>query len=153
MFMPVNAPSERTKPTMNTSNADDASTESTTTPMQANASAAESSQLPLIASQAKHTPSTIRQIISPAAATDRKYAAEGSHEGMGDAAKSALTPLFLSCIIVPHAHRGTVMHEVAITPESIQLSENALTASSALTPNCASASVMPSDCILPINST
>ena len=72
---------------------------------------------------------------------------------MGEARKSLVTPLFLSCIIVPHAHRGTVMHEVAITPESIQLSEKARTAPSAETPNSSSAAVMTSACNLPMNST
>ena len=55
--------------------------------------------------------------------------------------------------MVPQAQRGTVMQVVAITPESIQLSLKARTASSAVTPNSASAAAMPSDCIRPIKST
>ena len=55
--------------------------------------------------------------------------------------------------MVLHAQSGTVMQEVAITPESIQLSEKARTASSAETPYSASEAIIPSDCILPMKST
>ena len=93
------------------------------------------------------------EMTAPAMSTDKKYAAGAAHEGTGEARKSAETPLIRSWIMVPQAQRGTVMQVVAITPESIQLSLKARTASSAVTPNSASAAAMPSDCIRPIKST
>ena len=118
--------------------------------MQPSTSAKERNQLPDAASQTKQTASTMMPMTSPAATTERKYAAGGSQRGTGEASRSAEMPRDLSCTMIPQAHRGTVMDALAMTPTSIQLSQKARTASSApVTFISSSEASMPSDCSLP----
>ena len=78
MFRPVKAPCERINPTTNTSRADEDRTDSRRVPMQPNTSAAVRNHAPAAASQTKQTARTIAPIASPAATTERKYAAGGT---------------------------------------------------------------------------
>ena len=155
-FSPVNAPCERKNPTTNTSRVEEESTESTKVPMQPSTSAADKNQLPAHASHTKQMTSTAPPTISPASTTAQKYEAAGSRRGMGEASRSAVMPRFLSWMMTPQAHSGTVMAALAVTPTSIQLSQNACTAffaSAVAAPIFSSEARMPSTCTLPKNST
>ena len=120
--------------------------------MQPNTSAAVRNHAPAAASQTKQTARTIAPIASPAATTERKYAAGGTQPERGAMRRSAEMPRVRSVTMMPQAHSGTVMQAQETLPASIQLSQKARTAlSPPVTPASASAARIPSVCTLPKN--
>ena len=153
-FRPVNAPSVRRNPTTNTNSVDEDSTDSKRSPTSPNTSKADKNQPPESASQPRQSASTTNPMRKPESTTARKYAADGIQRGMGADNRSLRMPRVSSCTITPHAHSGTVMPALAITPESIQQSAKERISSSApVTPIPFKTSRRVSVCVLPRNRT